>query len=85
VGALGFSGAPAETNVENCVVVGSQTYGVVVSNAFSTVRLSNTQVIGNAIGIAISGGGTVESYGTNEVRGNGTDVSGGPVTTVPRT
>jgi hypothetical protein len=84
-GALGSSGAPAETNVENCVIVGSQAYGVIAGNAFSTVRLSNTQVVGNVIGVNVNGGGTVESYGTNEIRGNGTDVSGGSITTVPKT
>lgn len=51
----------------------------------ATLRLADSMAIGNPqAGITISGGGTVFSYGDNEINGNGTDVSGGTLTPVAK-
>jgi hypothetical protein len=83
-GALGSSASlAADTNVENCAIIGSSTDGAIVTNSFSTVRLSNTQIVGSGVFGVANFGGTIESYGNNEVRGNATNTTG-TITTVPR-
>ncbi len=47
-----------------------------------TVRVSRSHVFGNTVGFAAGAGSTFESFGTNVVRGNGTDTAG-TITPVP--
>ncbi len=46
-----------------------------------TVRVSRSHVFGNTVGFAAGAGSTFESFGTNVVRGNGTDTAG-TITTI---
>jgi hypothetical protein len=46
----------------------------------ASARLTGSVVTGNKVGVLIQNGGTVFSYGDNEINGNGTDVSGGTLT-----
>ena len=47
-----------------------------------TVRISRSHVFGNNVGFAAGAGSTFESFGTNVVRGNGTDTTG-TIATIP--
>ena len=57
---------------ENTTGVSAATY----SGGAGTVRLSNTMVVNNSSTGVVVGTGTVESWKTNKIRGNGTDLSG---------
>lgn len=46
------------------------------------LRISRSHVFGNTIGAKVSGGGILASFGTNVIRGNGTDIDG-TLATVP--
>jgi hypothetical protein len=48
-------------------------------HANSLLFLGNSEVVGNGAGVHIFGG-TANSYKTNEINGNGTDVTGGSLT-----
>jgi hypothetical protein len=58
-----------EVNLEACVV-SYNNIGVTVQTGTPTIRLSNTTVTGNATGIFVVGG-SVRTFGTNRVAGNG--------------
>lgn len=64
-------------SVENSLAAENTTGVSAASYAFSpgTVRLSNTMVVNNGIGVDV-GTGAVETWQTNKIRGNTTDVSG---------
>jgi len=47
-----------------------------------TVRASRSHLFGNTVGFSAGAGSTFESFGTNVVRGNGTDTTGA-ITPVP--
>lgn len=46
-----------------------------INSSGGTVRLSDTMLVNNATGVAV-GGGTVNTFSNNRIRGNTTDVSG---------
>lgn len=48
-------------------------HGIVASNAGATIRIGRSTVSGNTTTGLFNSGGTLESYGTNKVHGNGTD------------
>jgi hypothetical protein len=51
-------------------------------NAGGTLFLGNSEVLGNGTGVNVVLGGTANSYKTNEINGNGTDVNG-TLTVIP--
>jgi hypothetical protein len=64
-------------SIENGLAT-ENTTGVSAAPRFSTagtVRMSNTMVVNNTTGVSVAGG-TVESWVNNEIRGNGTNLSG---------
>ena len=72
----GFGASQGGTlNVESCV--SSNNYYGVLSESGSTVRVANTTATGNTTGWYVQG--SIQSWGNNRTRGNGTDVSGMPV------
>jgi hypothetical protein len=60
--------------VRNSVATGNSANGLLTNGI---LMLSQTAVISNKIGVTNSG--TVNSYGDNEIDGNGTDISGSPL------
>lgn len=73
----GFHAAGGVLNIENGLAT-ENTTGVSAAPYFSsagTVRMSNTMVVNNTTGVVV-GGGTVESWVNNRIRGNTTNVSG---------
>lgn len=83
-GNVGFNagGTVASTvmNLENCVA--SHLFIGVDALDNGTTRISNSVVTANGNGVWEFGTGVVETFGNNEVRGNGVDVNGGTPTTV---
>jgi len=65
----------AVINASSCVLTKNGT-GVSVPNAASTVRLSSCQIFNNTTGVNVAVGGTCDTFGTNAILGNGTDVVG---------
>lgn len=72
----GASGGPGELNIENCAVVyngqgiacdGDNNTAVVV------VRVSNTTIAGNVVGLQHWINSTIRSFGNNRLAGNATD------------
>jgi hypothetical protein len=59
-------------NTENCVISNNNT-GVKSADAASVMRLSNTSIFSNTIGV--EGTGKVFSFGNNKVAGNATNLS----------
>jgi hypothetical protein len=75
---VGFHAADGVLNIENGLAAENST-GVSAAPFFfssaGTVRMSNTMVVNNTTGVSVAGG-TVESWVNNEIRGNGTNLSG---------
>jgi hypothetical protein len=74
---IAFHAADGVLSIENGLAT-ENTTGVSAAAQFSspgTVRLSNTMIVNNTTGVAVAGG-TVESWVTNRIRGNATDLSG---------
>ena len=68
------------TTIANSVMFNNSNSGLF---NFGTAWLSKNVISGNLTGVTVGTGGTVNSYGDNYIRGNGTPVSGSltPVTT----
>ncbi|MFZ3328625.1 MAG: hypothetical protein WA231_23275 [Methylocella sp.] len=80
---LGVSGTNATVSVRNSVANNNTQTGF-SAGAQGIMRLANSMAIGNSqAGISIAYA-TVFSYGDNEINGNGTDVSGGTLTSVAK-
>jgi hypothetical protein len=58
-----------ECNVENCVIAHNGN-GITAVNGTPTVRLSNSTIVNNTVGIPV-GSGIVTSYVNNRIAGNG--------------
>ena len=59
----------------------NNTRGIYTFGAAATIRIGDSTVTGNSIGLdAVTGGGTIISYGTNKVNGNGFE--GVPTSTI---
>jgi hypothetical protein len=76
----GALGGTVELNLDNCIASNNSAIGIVVSSVsggFATVRVSNSTITDNAVGLSSSGSGAVLlSRGNNTVEGNATDISG---------
>jgi hypothetical protein len=70
----------ASVAVKNSVSSNNGT-GVSAQNG-AIVRISGVQIFDNTTGINLAGGGSVVSYGNNEINGNTTD--GAPSSTIPQ-
>jgi hypothetical protein len=58
----------ANSNVSNNTVT-----GISASGASARIRVGNTSIHENSLGVATGGGGIVNTYGDNRLNGNGTD------------
>jgi hypothetical protein len=72
------SSATTEVNVETCVL-SQNAVGVAVLNGGPVVRLSNTNITNNSVGISLSSG-TVETFGNNRITANGSGNTPSPGT-----
>ena len=71
-------------DIENCLVANnSPLQGIDVTNAGSSVAISNCTMSGNSTGVRMGTGATIFSRGNNTFFGNGTDVVGGLLTPLP--
>jgi hypothetical protein len=73
------NGAVAELDVENCVVANSPSVGIFVralGGGSAVVRLSNSTVTDNQIGLWQQPTGSLLSRGNNTIEGNGTNTMG---------
>lgn len=77
----GGSATPSFMNIENCVATHLD-YGVSAGET-STVRISNSVVTANNVGLKIYGAGVIETFGNNQIRANNFDLAGTP-TVVPQ-
>jgi hypothetical protein len=66
--------------IDRSALVHNTGYGAVASGAGATIRIGDSVVTGNNIGLYAVGGGVVASYGTNKVNSNNSD--GTPLTPV---
>ena len=69
-------GGAVELSLDTVVAANNGTNGVVTSGAAATIRIANSTVIDNGVGLNSSGGGAILSFGTNRIAGNG--VNGTP-------
>ncbi len=80
---IGFHASGGVLNLEKGLAT-ENTTGVSAApfaSSAGTVRMSNTMVVSNGTGVNV-GGGTVETWLNNRIRGNTTDVTGGSLSTV---
>jgi hypothetical protein len=70
----------ATADLESTLISGNGA-GIQAQNS-ATVRISNATIAGNTTGLAISSGGIVNSFGNNQIAGNGSGNSG--VSSIPR-
>lgn len=63
------SGTRVQMNLQSSIAAGNGQGITVMSGA--VVRISQTQIVNNSIGLNPSGGGLVQSYLTNNIEGNG--------------
>jgi hypothetical protein len=75
---IGVETGQGNTTIANSVISNHSSYGLY---AFGVAWLAKTVISGNRIGVQIDGG-TVNSYGDNYIRDNGTPVSNGSLTPV---
>ena len=74
---LGASGVENDAVIDQCIFDNNGAASITIAG-LGTIVVSRSLVEGAAAAYAISGGGTVQSYGNNIVRG-----SGSPTTTLP--
>jgi hypothetical protein len=70
----------ASVDLHNSRINFATTAGVAASAAGAVVRLSDTSVNGNALGLSTASGGQIVSYNNNRLRGN--TVDGTPTSTI---
>jgi hypothetical protein len=68
------AGAPVDVNVVNSLSANNGTHGIAANGVAATVRIDNTAILDNVLGIFTTAGGTVATTGpaTNLNAGNGT-------------
>lgn len=71
-----------EVNLDEVVVANNVGQGVLSQGTSAIVRLSETGIFGNAVGVQTSGSGTIHSFSNNRIAGNTTD--GAPTTSGPQ-
>jgi hypothetical protein len=71
------SGGPVVMDLEQCLVLDSNatvnSAGVAATGAQASIRISNVMVVSNRLGLFVSAGGNIISFGNNRIAGNGTD------------
>jgi hypothetical protein len=80
--AQAVAGVP-QVNIENCLVTDNTNNGIRVTGSKATARLSGSTVTANDNGLSVGGGGTIDSYGDNNVDGNFSS-NGVPNNTIPQ-
>lgn len=65
----------AVVNATDCVLTRNGT-GIAAFNAGSTIRISNSSIFNNTVGVSVAGGGIGDTFGNNAVFGNGTNFVG---------
>ena len=75
------SSANTEVNVETCVIT-QNAVGVAVQTGSPVVRLSNTNISNNSVGISLTSG-IVESFSNNRITANGSGNTPSPGATIP--
>jgi hypothetical protein len=77
------AGAAVVMNLENCLVSDSNatvnSAAVAATGAQAIIRISNVTVLNNRLGLMVSTGGSILSFGNNRIAGNSTD--GAPTST----
>ncbi len=72
---------PAQLNLKTAMITGNQQNGVLAFGTGALVTIANSGVYQNVTGIHTNMGGVVDSYGNNQVTGNG--ANGAPTATIP--
>ncbi len=75
---VGFAGASlaanaVELNIENCLAANNSASGITSQGSLATVRVSDTTVTDNVVGLTQLSSGVMLSRSNNTVEGNGTD------------
>ena len=65
--------AGVNVTVDRSAFINNGTGILVDNNALAILRIGDSTVSGNAIGLATAGGGVIQSFGTNKILGNTTD------------
>lgn len=80
---LTTAAASPKVSIENCLMANNADTGLKVTGNKATARLSGSTVTGNNTGLATGAGGTIISFGNNNVAGN-TAANGAPTNTIPK-
>ena len=81
--AEGVVGASGKVSVNRCTISNNGTTGVVSLAAAATVHINDNAIFANSVGINVSSGGILTSFGTNRIHGNTTDFGpGAPTNTI---
>ncbi|MEK6258188.1 MAG: right-handed parallel beta-helix repeat-containing protein [Planctomycetota bacterium] len=79
---VNLGGATVSVNLEHCTLANNGSIGIRANAATAVVRLSNTSIFDNAgASIDVAGGGLVQSFVNNQIRGNTPDTA--PTALVP--
>lgn len=70
----------ARADIDNSTFVQNANVGVFASGPSAQIRVGRSQITDNLFGIGTSNGGSIFSFGNNQIAGNGTD--GTPTSTV---
>jgi Right handed beta helix region len=73
---LGIGAASPETAILLRNVVASNNNTGIASTSSSIIRVSQSVVTGNVAGVYVTGTGTIDTYGDNDINGNTTDITG---------
>jgi len=79
IAAGAFASNPTQVMVDRCAL-SNNNIGIDSQGPGTTVRIGDSVVAGNGVGLNSGFGAVLASYGTNKVNGNGTD--GAPTTTI---
>ena len=75
------SAGSTEANVDGCTIAHNP-IGILMQNGTPTLRLSNSSVVNNTVGLNLTGG-TVASYVNNRIEGNGSGNAPSPGANIP--
>jgi len=79
IAAITFGSGTTVVTVDRSASV-NNSIGIFAGGTGATIRIGDSTVTGNNTGLSTNTGGTIASYGTNKVNGNGTD--GAPTSTI---
>jgi hypothetical protein len=69
-------------NINDCLVADNGSFGLVSVGTTAAMRISNNTISGNGTGIAAQTSGQLISFGNNRIKGNTTDTSAAPTSTI---